>query len=66
MDILEGKLTQLESLKEQLDTLTHELESLADSNGVRMEAFSQYNNLVVYLQEARRSLRLALKTAREI
>ena len=63
---LAQKLDELEALKFQLDGLTTDMENLADGQAVRAEEFNQYNNLVVYLQESRRSLRQALKTLREI
>ena len=56
---------RLANLKMELDTLTAEVETKADSD-ISHEEFNKFNNLVVYLQETRRSLRQVMNVVKGI
>ena len=56
---------RLATLKTELDTLTAEVETKADGD-ISQEDFNKFNNLVVYLQETRRSLRQVMNVAKGI
>jgi len=59
-------MTLLGKIKADLDTAATQAEILSEGDEIRSEDFNGYNNLIIYLQECRRSLRSAINMAKEI